>query len=50
MVEEALRVVEAALSQDVQANVIINNRSGGNAPHVARLIAERFLERRRAAP
>lgn len=45
MVEDTLDVVEAALGHGVHCNVIINNRSGGNAPHIARLIAARFRER-----
>lgn len=48
MVEDALDVLELAMSQDIHSNLIINNRSGGNAPHIARLIAARFRERRLA--
>ncbi len=44
MVEETVDVAEEALSQDIHVNLIINNRSGGNAPHIARLIAARFQE------
>ncbi|MCU0572670.1 MAG: DUF72 domain-containing protein [Syntrophobacteraceae bacterium] len=48
MVEETLDVLEAAMNQDIHSNLIINNRSGGNAPHIARLVAARFRERRLA--
>jgi hypothetical protein len=33
-----------ALKQGVQANVIINNRAGGNAPLIAQKVAGRFSE------
>lgn len=45
MVDETVQLMEEALSQDIHIHVIINNRSGGNAPHIARLIANRFMER-----
>ncbi len=48
MVEETLDVLEEGLGQDIHINLIINNRSGGNAPHIARLIATRFQERQSA--
>ena len=48
MVEETLDVLEAAMGRNIHTNLIINNRSGGNAPHIARLIAARFRERRLA--
>jgi uncharacterized protein YecE (DUF72 family) len=48
MVEETLDVLEEGLGQDIHINLIINNRSGGNAPHIARLIATRFQERQYA--
>jgi hypothetical protein len=48
MVEETVDVLEEGLSQDIHINLIINNRSGGNAPHIARLIATRFQERQSA--
>ena len=43
MVEETVELMQAAINQDVDVNVIINNRAGGNAPLVARQIAQRFL-------
>jgi hypothetical protein len=33
-----------AIKQGVQANVIINNRAGGNAPLIAQKVAGKFLE------
>ena len=34
-----------AVNQGVLANVIINNRAGGNAPLLAQLIAGKFLQK-----
>jgi uncharacterized protein YecE (DUF72 family) len=45
MVEETVDVVQEAVSRDIHVHLIINNRSGGNAPHIARLIATRFRDR-----
>ena len=44
MPEETAELMLEALKQDVQANVIINNRAGGNAPLIAQKVAEKFLE------
>ena len=44
MVEDTVAIMEAAIGQGVHANVIINNRAGGNAPLIARKVAERFLK------
>ena len=41
MVVETVDIVRAALAADLHATVIVNNRSGGNAP----LVAERIVER-----
>ncbi len=43
MVEEAVAIMWEAAGKGVTANVIVNNRAGGNAPLIARRIAERFL-------
>jgi uncharacterized protein YecE (DUF72 family) len=43
MVEETADLIREGIDQGVEVNVIINNRSGGNAPIIAQLIAERFL-------
>jgi hypothetical protein len=39
-----------AVEQGMAVNVIINNRAGGNAPLIARMIAEKFLPKRRVGP
>jgi uncharacterized protein YecE (DUF72 family) len=44
MPEETAEVVLEAVKQDVQANVIINNRAGGNAPLIAQKVAEEFMQ------
>lgn len=43
MVEETVHMIEEALSRDIHINIIVNNRAGGNAPEIARLLATRFL-------
>jgi len=42
-VEDTVGIMRAAVEQGIQANVIINNRAGGNAPLIAQKIAERFV-------
>ncbi len=44
MVEEAADIMANAVRQGLHANTIINNRSGGNAPMIAQLVAKRFNE------
>jgi len=44
MPQETAEVMLEAVGQDVQANVIINNRAGGNAPLIAQQVAETFLQ------
>jgi uncharacterized protein YecE (DUF72 family) len=44
MPEETAEIMIEALKQGVQANVIINNRAGGNAPLIAQKVAGRFSE------
>jgi uncharacterized protein YecE (DUF72 family) len=43
MVEDTLGIMHAATEKGVHANVIINNRAGGNAPLIAQKVAEKFL-------
>ncbi len=43
MIPDTLRLVRAALSAGVRPHVIINNRAGGNAPLIARQIAQALL-------
>jgi uncharacterized protein YecE (DUF72 family) len=42
MVEETVELMRTAVDRGVQIYVIVNNRAGGNAPLIARQVAERF--------
>ena len=44
MIEETAELMWEAVDRNVRVNIIVNNRAGGNAPQVARLVAKRFLE------
>jgi uncharacterized protein YecE (DUF72 family) len=44
MVEDTVGLMQAAIDQNVRANVVINNRAGGNAPLTAQKIAQQFSE------
>jgi uncharacterized protein YecE (DUF72 family) len=46
MIDETAALMEEGIRQNVRMNIIINNRAGGNAPHIAQLIARRFLATR----
>jgi len=41
MIEDTAKIVNEAIKDKVQVNLIINNRAGGNAPLIAEKIAER---------
>lgn len=45
MITQTVEIIQEALKQDKHINVIVNNRSGGNAPLIAREVARRFLSR-----
>jgi len=44
MLEETVQLMHTAIREQVQINIIVNNRAGGNAPVIAQHIAGRFLE------
>jgi len=44
MVEETASLMKTGIEDGVQMNIIINNRAGGNAPLIARHVAERFIK------
>jgi hypothetical protein len=50
MILETADLMGQAVKQGVLVNVIINNRAGGNAPLLAQMIAEKFLQRGAQAP
>jgi hypothetical protein len=41
MIEDTAKIVNEAIKDKVQVNLIINNRAGGNAPLIAQKIGER---------
>ena len=43
MILETVEIVEAAIEKGEPANLIINNRAGGNAPLIADAIAGKFM-------
>jgi uncharacterized protein YecE (DUF72 family) len=42
MVKDTVDIMRAAIEENVRANVVINNRAGGNAPLTAQKIAQEF--------
>jgi hypothetical protein len=42
MIENTARIVNEAIKDRVQVNLIINNRAGGNAPMIAQEVAKKF--------
>ena len=42
MIEDTVTIANKATKDKVQANLIINNRAGGNAPVIPQKIAERL--------
>ena len=43
MIEDTVKIVNEAIKDRIQVNLIINNRAGGNAPLIAQQIAERVF-------
>ena len=41
-IEDTAKIVNEAIKDKVQVNLIINNRAGGNAPLIAQKIADRL--------
>jgi hypothetical protein len=44
MVEDTVEIMRDAVDRGKSASIIVNNRAGGNAPLIARRIADRFGE------
>jgi hypothetical protein len=42
MIEDTAKIVNEAMKDKVQVNLIIDNRAGGNAPLIAEKIAHRL--------
>lgn len=50
MILETVEIMKTAVEKGLAINVIINNRVGGNAPMIARLIVEKFIGKSRSGP
>ena len=44
MIDDAIQIIMEGVRRRNRMNLIINNRAGGNAPMIARLLAKQFLE------
>jgi len=42
MIEDTAKIVNEAIKDKVQVNLIVNNRAGGNAPLIVEKIASRL--------
>lgn len=42
MIEDTVKIVNEAIKDKIQVNLIINNRAGGNAPTIAQEVAKKF--------
>jgi len=47
MIEDTAKIVNEALKDKIQVNLIINNSAGGNAPLIAQKIAHRLHKEKR---
>ena len=43
MVQDTTGLIKRGIEEEVQINVIVNNRAGGNAPVIAQQVAREFL-------
>jgi hypothetical protein len=43
MIDDSIQIIMEGIRRSKRMSIIINNRVGGNAPLIAREIAERFL-------
>ena len=42
MIEDTVKIVNEAIKDKIQVNLIINNRAGGNAPLIAQMIPNKL--------
>ena len=42
MIEDTVKIVNEAIKDKIQVNLITNNRAGGNAPIIAQMIANKL--------
>ena len=43
MVRDTVDIMRKGIDEDIETSILINNRSGGNAPLIAEKIAQSFL-------
>jgi hypothetical protein len=43
MIEGTSKLIHKGIEMGAKVNVLVNNRAGGNAPLIARMIGEKFL-------
>jgi uncharacterized protein YecE (DUF72 family) len=43
MIEETAKLMQLGIETGAKVNILVNNRSGGNAPLISQMIAEKFL-------
>jgi len=43
MIDDTIEIMNRGINERIDVNVIINNRAGGNAPMIARMIAGKFV-------
>ena len=46
MIEDTVKILNEAIKDKIQVNLIINNRPGGNAPLIGQKIADRLHKER----
>jgi hypothetical protein len=46
MIEDTVKIMNEAIKDKIQVNLIINNRAGGNAPLIAQQIADRLHKKK----
>ena len=46
MIEDTVKIVNEAIKDRIQVNLLINNRAGGNAPLIAQRITDRLHKER----
>ncbi len=43
MIDETAKLIHMVIEKGAKVNVLVNNRTGGNAPLIAKMIADEFL-------
>jgi hypothetical protein len=45
MIDDAIEIIMEGIRRKKRMNLIFNNRAGGNAPMIARLLAKKFISK-----